>query len=119
MDVTLFATGDSQTAAKLEFVSKTSYEEDRSLDPRGLGGNAHRSFFEQAENYDLLHNHFDFLPLTYSRLVNTPLLTTIHGFSSEKILPVFGSTVSRLLCLYHNADRPDCLTWLLFIMASI
>lgn len=34
VDVTLFATGDSQTAAKLEFVSKTSYEEDRSLDTR-------------------------------------------------------------------------------------
>ncbi|MEA2557050.1 MAG: hypothetical protein QOG88_588, partial [Actinomycetota bacterium] len=38
---------------------------------------------------DLIHNSFDFLPLTYSELVRTPVVTTIHGFSSPKILPVY------------------------------
>jgi len=44
---------------------------------------------EQADRFDLLHNHFDFLPLAWSRLIRTPLLTTIHGFSSPAILPVY------------------------------
>jgi glycosyltransferase involved in cell wall biosynthesis len=47
------------------------------------------SVFERAGEFDLIHNSFDFLPLTYSGLVDTPVLTTIHGFSSEQIVPVF------------------------------
>jgi len=109
VDVTLFATGDSQTAAKLEFVSNTSYEEDKSLDPKVWEAMHIAHFFEQAENFDLIHNHFDFLPLTYSRLVKTPLLTTIHGFSSEKILPVYQEYSDRSYYVsISNADRrPD------------
>jgi glycosyltransferase involved in cell wall biosynthesis len=44
---------------------------------------------EKAAEFDLIHNHFDFLPLTYSRLIKTPMVTTIHGFSSPKIIPVY------------------------------
>jgi glycosyltransferase involved in cell wall biosynthesis len=47
------------------------------------------ALFERADEFDVIHNSFDFLPLTYSGLVETPLVTTIHGFSSERILPVF------------------------------
>ena len=45
--------------------------------------------FERAGEFDLIHNSFDFLPLTYSRLVDTPVVTTIHGFSSPRIVPVY------------------------------
>jgi glycosyltransferase involved in cell wall biosynthesis len=45
--------------------------------------------FERSADFDLIHNHFDFLPLTYSRLVETPMVTTIHGFSSPSIIPVY------------------------------
>jgi len=44
---------------------------------------------EQADRYDIIHNHFDFLPLTYSGLIKTPVVTTIHGFSSPRIIPVY------------------------------
>ncbi len=44
--------------------------------------------FERANEFDIIHNHFDYLPLTYSALVDTPVVTTIHGISSRKILPV-------------------------------
>ena len=37
----------------------------------------------------MIHNGFDFLPLTYSELVATPVVTTIHGFSSERIVEVY------------------------------
>jgi glycosyltransferase involved in cell wall biosynthesis len=44
---------------------------------------------ERASEFDIIHNNFDFLPLTYSRLINTPIVTTIHGFSSQQIIPVY------------------------------
>jgi hypothetical protein len=37
--------------------------------------------FEHAAEFDLIHSHYDFMALAYSRLVKTPVLTTIHGFS--------------------------------------
>ncbi|RMF61817.1 MAG: glycosyltransferase family 4 protein [Calditrichaeota bacterium] len=88
-DVTLFATGDSQTKGKLEWVCPRGYEEDTSIDPKVWSSLHIANLFEKAEQFDLIHNHFDFLPLTYCGLVSTPVLTTIHGFSSEKILPVY------------------------------
>jgi len=45
--------------------------------------------FEHAAEFDLIHSHYDFMALTYTRLVKTPVLTTIHGFSSAKIMPIY------------------------------
>ncbi|MEO8794537.1 MAG: glycosyltransferase family 4 protein [Daejeonella sp.] len=88
-DVTLFASGDSETAGKLKSVIPQGYEENRNTDAK-VSECLHIShLMEQAGDFDLIHNHFDFLPLTYSRLIKTPLITTIHGFSSEKIIPVY------------------------------
>ncbi len=113
VDVTLYATGDSLTAAKLEYVSKTSYEEDKSLNPKVWEALHIAHFFEQAEQYDLIHNNFDFLPLTYSRLVNTPMVSTIHGFSSPQILPVYKRYADRSYYVsISDADRSPELPYL-------
>ncbi|PWH13037.1 MAG: glycosyl transferase [Anaerolineae bacterium] len=89
VEVTLFATADSLTQARLVSVCPRPYSEDPSLDPKVWECLHIAAVFERAAQFDLIHNHFDFLPLSYSRLVNTPVLTTIHGFSSERILPVY------------------------------
>ena len=89
VEATLFATGDSQTAAELVWTAPRPYEEDKTLDPKVWECLHISRVFEEAERFDLIHNHFDFLPLTYSALVRTPVVTTIHGFSSPKILPVY------------------------------
>jgi glycosyltransferase involved in cell wall biosynthesis len=89
VDVTLFATGDSQTSGKLVAVCARPYSEDQSVDPKVAECLHISEIFERAANFDLIHNNFDFLPLTYSGLVETPVLTTIHGFSSPKIMPVY------------------------------
>ncbi len=89
LDVTLFATADSETSANLCAVVPRPYEEDRTLDVKVWEGLHLAHAFERAGEFDLIHNHYDFLPLTYSGLVKTPILTTIHGFSSERILPVY------------------------------
>ncbi|PSL44925.1 glycosyltransferase involved in cell wall biosynthesis [Chitinophaga niastensis] len=89
MDVTLFATADSITSGKLAAICAKGYAEDSNADAK-VNECMHISYLmEQARDFDIIHNHFDFLPLTYSRLIKTPMVTTIHGFSSEKILPVY------------------------------
>jgi len=89
LDVTLFATGDSQTRGKLVAVCPRPYSEDHSIDPKVAECLHISAAFERATEFDLIHNHFDFLPLTYSGLVDTPVVTTIHGFSSPSIVPVY------------------------------
>lgn len=89
VEVTLFATGDSITKGRLRSVCQSGYEEDKSVNPKVLESLHIASLFESGDEFDLIHNHFDFLPLTYSQMTTTPLLTTIHGFSSPTILPVY------------------------------
>ncbi len=89
MDVTLFATGDSLTSARLDSVCPVPYEEDKEMDAKVWECLHIAHLFEQADQFDIIHNNYDFLPLSYSRLVKTPVVTTIHGFSSSKILPVY------------------------------
>ncbi len=89
VDVTLFATADSETAGTLAAVVPAGYSEDRSLDAKVMEMLHVSHVFERASEFDLIHNQADFVPLVFSRLVATPLVTTIHGFSSERIVPVF------------------------------
>ncbi len=109
VDVTLFATGDSKTSARLRWVCPRPYSEDPQLDPKVWECLHISEVFEHAGEFDLIHNHFDFLPLTYSGLVQTPVLTTIHGFSSQKILPVYRKYNHRTYYVaISEADRhPD------------
>jgi glycosyltransferase involved in cell wall biosynthesis len=89
LDVTLFASGDSFTKGKLVSVCEQPYAENPKVDPK-VAECLHISYLmEEADQFDLIHNNFDFLPLTYSRLIKTPMVTTIHGFSSPKILAVY------------------------------
>ena len=65
------------------------WSDDPTIDPKVAECLHIAAVFERADEFDLIHNGFDFLPLTYSDLVTTPVITTIHGFSSPRILPVY------------------------------
>jgi len=106
IDVTLFATADSITKGKLESVCEHSYSEHPELDPKVCECLHISNIMEQADKFDLIHNNFDFLPLTYSRLIRTPMVTTIHGFSSQKILSVYKkyNSTSAYVSI-SNSDR--------------
>ncbi|WP_256004373.1 glycosyltransferase family 4 protein [Pedobacter deserti] len=113
VDVTLFATGDSLTKGRLEAVVPAGYEEDRETDAKVAECLHISNLMEQASGFDLIHNHFDFLPLTYSGLIKTPLITTIHGFSSEKIIPVYQKYNSKgHYVSISNSDRHSSLHYL-------
>ena len=89
IDVTLFASGDSKTSGKLVSVCELPYAEHPEVDPKVAECLHISHLMEQAGRFDIIHNNFDFLPLSYSRLIRTPMVTTIHGFSSPKIIPVY------------------------------
>jgi glycosyltransferase involved in cell wall biosynthesis len=113
VEVTLFATGDSITSGKLDAVCDAGYEEDRTQDAKVLECLHISNVMEKADQFDLIHNNFDFLPLTYSALVKTPVITTIHGFSSTKIIPVYKkyNDTSHYVSI-SNADRNNELKYL-------
>ena len=112
-EVTLFATADSQTSGTLHAVCPRGYEEDRSLDPKVWECLHISELFENADAYDIIHNHFDFLPLTYTGMTTTPVVTTIHGFSSPKILPVFKKYNDKVFYVsISDADRAPVLDYI-------
>lgn len=120
IDVTLFASGDSVTTARLDSVVEQGYEENREIDAKVAEYLHIANCFEKAGTFDLIHNHFDFPPLTYSAFVNTPVLTTIHGFSSKKILPVYEKyNTSTYYVSISNADRAENLTYVKTIYHGI
>jgi glycosyltransferase involved in cell wall biosynthesis len=105
VDVTLFATADSKTEGTLRSIIENGYEEAPASIPKVCECLHIASVFERADEFDLIHNQFDYLPLTYSELVDTPVLTTIHGFSSPQILPVFRRYDRR--CFYVAISESD------------
>lgn len=105
IDVTLFATADSITKGRLRHSAPSGYAEEPSLDAKVEECLHISAAIEAAADFDIIHNHFDFLPLTYSRLIHTPMVTTIHGFSSPKIIPVYKKYNSR--CFYVSISDAD------------
>ena len=120
IDVTLFATANSQTRGKLDYCIDQPYAENNLANAK-VNECLHISYLmEKASAFDLIHNHFDFLPLTYSRLVQTPVLTTIHGFSSPSIVPVYKKYDDH--CYYvaiSDADRHPELNYLATVYNGI
>jgi glycosyltransferase involved in cell wall biosynthesis len=112
VDVTLFASADSITAARLVSVAPRPLSEDPSLHAKVWESLHIANAYEHAAELDLLHNHYDFLPLTYSGLATVPLVTTIHGFSSERILPVYQRYDGRSAYVsISNSDRHPSLKY--------
>ena len=83
VDVTLFATGDSITRGQLTWFCPRPLMEDPSLDCKPYEYLHTASVFERAVEFDLIHNHYNAYPLTYSRLVHSPVVTTIYGLGSS------------------------------------
>ncbi|MGT2515770.1 glycosyltransferase family 4 protein [Sphingomonas panni] len=112
VDVTLFATQDSITAATLAGVVPAPYSEDPSIDAK-VWEFAHLAHvFERAGEFDLIHNQADFPAHAFSGLIDTPMVTTIHGFSSDRILPMYAPYQDRVnYVAISDADRHPALNY--------
>src|SRR6266702_1899647 len=118
-DVTLFATRDSVTSAHLHAVVDRGYEEDSTADPKVAEYLHISEAFEHATEFDLIHSHYDFMALTYTRLVKTPVLTTIHGFSSPRIMPVYQKYRDGYFVSISDSDRAPGLNYLATVYNGI
>jgi glycosyltransferase involved in cell wall biosynthesis len=118
-DVTLFATGDSVTRAHLHAVVDRGYEEDSGIDPKVAEYLHISEAFEHAAEFDLIHSNYDFMALSYTRLVKTPVLTTIHGFSSPKIMPVYEKYCDGYFVSISDSDRAAGLNYVATVYNGI
>jgi len=107
VDVTLFATLDSVTRAKLEGVCPRPYEEDREIDGRVWEALHVAHALSRSADFDLIHNHLDWLPLAFSGLSHAPMVTTIHGFSSSRILPAYQRSESAFVSISDSDRSPE------------
>jgi len=112
VDVTLFATLDSATSGTLAGVVPAPYEEDPSIDAKVWEYRHLAHLFERAGEFDLIHNQADFPAHAFAHLVKTLMVTTIHGFSSERILPMYRPYQDRVhYVAISEADRHPCLRY--------
>ena len=118
-DVTLFATRRSVTRAHLHAVVDRGYEEDPAIDPKVAEYLHISEAFEHAAEFDLVHSHYDFMALTHIRLVKTPVLTTIHGFSSPRIMPVYEKYRDGYFVSISDSDRAPGLNYLATVYNGI
>ena len=118
-DVTLFASRDSVTSACLHAVVDRGYEEDSAIDPKVAEYLHISEVFECAAEFDLIHSHCDFMALTYTRLVKTPVLTTIHGFSSPQIMPAYRKYGDGYFVSISDSDRAPGLNYLATVYNGI
>lgn len=114
LDVTLFATGNSKTTGKLSSVVPIGVNEDPGLSGDVYGAIHTGKLFERAHEFDLIHNNFDWKPLTYALASKAPpMITTIHGFSSPPILGAYYAAAHRsFYCSISDADRDPGLHYL-------
>jgi len=89
VEVVLYATCDSKTRAPLRCTARKPLWEDKEADWKVEEFLHIARAMEEAGEFDLLHNHYDFMPLYFTPFVRVPVLTTIHGFSSERIKKVY------------------------------
>jgi glycosyltransferase involved in cell wall biosynthesis len=112
VDVTLFATQDSITSGTLAGVVPASYEEDPSIDAKVWEYRHLAHVFSRAAEFDLIHNQADFPAHAFAALVDTPMVTTIHGFSSDRILPMYKPFEDRVhYVAISDADRHPSLRY--------
>lgn len=118
-DVTLFGTQDSVTAGALDAVAPRPYSEDPALDPKVWEALHISAAMERAADFDLIHNNYDFLPLTYSRLISTPMVTTVHGFSIDQFRLVYRKYRDTNFVSISDADRDPYLPYVATVYNGI
>lgn len=110
VDVTLFATADSVTSATLESVAPHGYAEDPAMDGRVWEALHVAHAIDLSSGFDLVHNQLDWLPLAFDAHWRAPMVTTVHGFSGDAILPAYERARSAFVSI-SDADRSPALAY--------
>ncbi|WP_035703245.1 glycosyltransferase family 4 protein [Bradyrhizobium genomosp. I (2014)] len=108
-DVTLFASGDSSTKAKLHAVWPRALRLGRKgVDPNAACALLIEAIGERARDFDVTHSHVDWLPLPVLGRTGVPFLTTMHGRLDLPGLPDVIGTFPKapFVSISDNQRRP-------------
>jgi glycosyltransferase involved in cell wall biosynthesis len=108
-EVTLFASGDSKTSAELVKCCPRALRSDPDvLDPLGWQMLMLEKLYQRVDDFDIIHNHVDYLPYSVMRRLGKPVVSTMHG---RMDLPVYGPLYSEfcempLVSISYAQRRP-------------
>lgn len=87
-EVTLFATANSKTKAKLVPIwNKGLFHDGATKDHFAVLGMMYKEFFQVQKEFDIVHDHCDFYFTPASDFVSAPVVSTLHGcFSEERMI---------------------------------
>jgi glycosyltransferase involved in cell wall biosynthesis len=106
-EVTLFASGDSHTSAKLDAIWPKALRLDGAIrDPNALHMMMLERVRRQAGEFDILHFHLDYYPFSLFSRQATPFVTTLHGrLDLPEHQPVFDVFSSVPVVSISNSQR--------------
>jgi glycosyltransferase involved in cell wall biosynthesis len=107
-DVTLFASGDSITSAKLSAVHPCAIRLDPNVKDYAIYEMLQLSqVYEQAHEFDIIHSHMGCAALPYANLVKTPTLHTLHGIFTPDNEKLFSHARKQPYVSISNAQREE------------
>jgi glycosyltransferase involved in cell wall biosynthesis len=105
-EVTLFASGDSISLAKLESVHPQALRLDSSIKEPAIYEMLQLSqAYERADEFDVIHSHMGCAALPYTRLVKTPTVHTLHGIFTPDNEKMFGHARNQPYISISNSQR--------------
>ena len=105
-DVTLFASGDSITSAKLESVHPRALRLDTSVKDPNIYDMLNMSrVYENAAQFDIIHSHVGCVSLPYTNLVKTPTVHTLHGIFTPDNEKLFSHVRNQPFISISNSQR--------------
>lgn len=112
-DVTLFASGDSRTSARLVPTTEHALRERFTLhEMKELGIPLHLAMvgqvLQRADEFDVIHSHIDYFPFPFEPFVRTPIVTTLHGRLDLLYLPPFFQAFPKaaVVSISHHQRGP-------------
>ena len=107
-EVTLFASGDSITDAKLVSVRDKALRFDPDLkDPPVYELLMMGEIFENADQFDIIHSHVGFATLPYGALIKTPIVHTTHGIFTPDNEKIFSKYKDQAYLSISDAQREE------------
>jgi glycosyltransferase involved in cell wall biosynthesis len=106
-DVTLFASGDSLTSAKLISVIPKSLKETNHIDP--YGANAQTALhtglaYKMQDKFDIIHDHIGVVTLPMANLAKTPVVSTMHGPFTPELKELYSSLTNPYVVTISDAQ---------------
>lgn len=107
-DVTLFASGESTTSARLRAICERSLRLKGGASVGGLAQHLYmlEKVIQEADNFDVIHFHLDYLPFSLIRRHDLPAITTLHGrLDIPDLYPLFREFDDMNLVSISDAQR--------------